>query len=94
MVVRRRARTCVGCRTSGTPDAGWRRCARDAAGRIGVGKLAPGRGAWVCSPECFDTAMRRGSLARALRADPTSVDGEGLRATLFNTSDRPGDPPR
>src|SRR5436190_8622657 len=69
-----RIRTCVGCRTKATPSPGWRRCARDAQGCISIGEQAPGRGAWLCSPECFETAVRRGALARALRAELSTKD--------------------
>lgn len=52
-------------------------------GTIRAGRAVPGRGAWVCSPECFEAAVRRGALARALRREVTSTDAERLRATLF-----------
>jgi predicted RNA-binding protein YlxR (DUF448 family) len=32
-----------------------------------VGRSAPGRGAWVCSAACVDTAVRKGGFARAWR---------------------------
>jgi predicted RNA-binding protein YlxR (DUF448 family) len=52
-------------------------------GSLAFGRSAPGRGAWVCSGECFEAALVRGALARALRRELTSTDIEALRATLF-----------
>jgi len=60
------------------------RIAKDRAGRLEVGRSAPGRGAWVCSRACFDTAADRGALARALRHQLSSTDTEALRARLHS----------
>jgi predicted RNA-binding protein YlxR (DUF448 family) len=50
-----------------------------------------GRGAWLCAPprldECFDEALRRAALDRALRTSISRVDVAGLRAKL---DDLPG----
>ena len=72
------------------PDAASRRPARSmwvriAAGRDGsvaVGRAEPGRGAWLCEPECLDEALRRGRLERALRRRLSSDDQVALRARL------------
>jgi predicted RNA-binding protein YlxR (DUF448 family) len=48
-----------------------------------VGLTEPGRGAWVCSVECFDRALRRSSLARALRSPAPTDGGAELRARLL-----------
>ena len=51
---------------------------------LGAGRAAPGRGAWVCSLECFDRAVREHGFDRALRRKVTNTDLDGLRATLFD----------
>ena len=56
-------------------------------GTLAVGRAAPGRGAWVCSAECFDAAVRRGALPRALRRECPSTEVEALRARLFEQRD-------
>jgi uncharacterized protein len=56
-------RTCIGCRTT-RAATGMVRCTKGAQGPS-VERSAPGRGAWLCSTECFDSAMRRRSFARA-----------------------------
>lgn len=58
-------------RIAATPS-GWR-----------VGLTEPGRGAWVCSAECFDRALRRGALARALRTPAPTDAAARLRARLW-----------
>jgi predicted RNA-binding protein YlxR (DUF448 family) len=44
----------------------------------------PGRGAWLCAhgPECFERAVRRGTLARALRVHLVAEAIDGLRRLL------------
>lgn len=36
-------------------------------GAIRVDRTAPGRGAWLCGPECFQLARRRRGFDRAWR---------------------------
>jgi predicted RNA-binding protein YlxR (DUF448 family) len=43
------------------------RCAIATDGTVAIGRTAPGRGAWLCSPECFGTARRRRGFERAWR---------------------------
>ena len=50
------------------------RCAHTPDGPV-VGRTAPGRGAWVCSVDCFDQAVRRRGFDRAWRR---SISVEGL----------------
>ncbi len=51
----------------------------------------PGRGAWLCAPprvvDCFDEAVRRAALGRALRTSISRADVDRLRAKLEG---RPG----
>jgi predicted RNA-binding protein YlxR (DUF448 family) len=58
------------------------RIAVDRTGTLRVGRNVPGRGAWVCSAACGETALQRGSLTRALRRPLTTTDAAALRATL------------
>ena len=66
-------RTCVGCRERRSAHRMVRCVARD-GGRVSTG--SDGRGAWVCSVECFDRATTTSGFARAWRR---SVDRDGLR---------------
>jgi predicted RNA-binding protein YlxR (DUF448 family) len=80
-----RVRTCVGCARRDEP-VGWYRIAAVRDGAIGIGPVAPGRGAWVCSVGCFDRATARtgrSSLARALRREVSDHEVSTLRARLF-----------
>jgi predicted RNA-binding protein YlxR (DUF448 family) len=52
-------------------------------GTLQVGRTAPGRGAWVCSPACFDLAERHRAFDRALRRSVSKPEVEALRAKLF-----------
>jgi uncharacterized protein len=70
-------RTCIGCRTAGA-QAGMVRCTMGPQGPS-VERSAPGRGAWVCSMECFDTAVRRRSFARAWKQAVEEDDLDRLR---------------
>jgi uncharacterized protein len=85
-------RTCVGCRRT-SPKGTMVRVVRAQDGGVAAdptGK-APGRGAYVHPvPACIDLALRRGALARALRA---GLDREGavrLRADLERLPGSPG----
>lgn len=64
-------RTCVACRRSDT-KRGLLRLVRDADGRVALdltGKRA-GRGAYLChQPSCWEQALKRQALERALRID-------------------------
>ena len=53
-------------------------------GGLAAGRNLPGRGAWLCrnSPACVDAAVRRGGLARALRAALGPEAAEALRGQL------------
>jgi predicted RNA-binding protein YlxR (DUF448 family) len=59
------------------------RIARASDGTLHAGRSVPGRGAWVCSPACFDLAARRNAFERALRQPVPKPELEALRATLF-----------
>ena len=73
-------RTCIACRQTDA-KRGLMRIVRDADGRVSydpTGKRA-GRGAYLChDPACWEQALKRGALARALRVD--SIQQEDLEA--------------
>ncbi len=73
-------RMCIACRRSDA-KRGLFRLVRDAEGRVSVdptGKRA-GRGAYLChDPACWDQALKRRGLERALRVE--SLDPEDRAA--------------
>ena len=55
------------------------------------GGAGSGRGAWLCAGhpvECLDQAIKRHSVARALRAEVSSDDLAGLRAKLVSSNEK------
>jgi uncharacterized protein len=64
-------RTCIACRRTDA-KRGLMRLVRDAEGHVALdptGKRT-GRGAYLChDPACWDQALKRNGLARALRID-------------------------
>lgn len=73
-------RTCIGCRKTAS-KASLVRINRSSTGDVVVdasGK-APGRGAYVCSRECFERVASSGRLAAALKVN---VDREKSEALL------------
>ena len=56
-------RTCIGCRRQ-RPQSQLVRCVVGPQGAT-VSRTAAGRGAWLCSVECFHTAGRRKAFDRA-----------------------------
>ena len=79
-------RTCVACGTR-KPKADLLRIARSPEGRVSLdptGK-APGRGAYICGPGCWETALGRGRLARSLSSALSSGDMETLRSSFLQS---------
>ena len=79
-------RTCVAC-GSKKPKAQLLRVARSPQGQVSVdptGK-APGRGAYVCGPGCWETALGRGRLARSLGSALSKKELEIIRAEALET---------
>ena len=77
-------RTCVACGAR-KPKADLLRVVRPPEGRVSLdptGK-APGRGAYVCGPGCWDTAIGRGRLGRSLSTRLSSDDVESLRSSFL-----------
>lgn len=75
-------RTCVGCRTTSAKRE-FVRIVRTLDGRVEVdptGKKA-GRGAYLCKQRsCWETALKRDHVARALKVTLTTADREALAA--------------
>jgi predicted RNA-binding protein YlxR (DUF448 family) len=64
------------------------RITKQADGSLAVGRLLPGRGAWLCAATavaCLDLAVRRRAWRRALRAD---VDPRALVSLRAHLEDR------
>jgi hypothetical protein len=73
-------RTCVACRTS-AGKRGFVRIVRTPEGRVEVDSTGkrPGRGAYVCaSRECWEEALKRDRLGRALRTTISATDRDAL----------------
>jgi uncharacterized protein len=73
-------RTCVGCRRERAKRDLVRIVrAPDAQVRVDTTGKAAGRGAYICrDPACWTAALRRGSLAGALRVNLAPADREAL----------------
>ena len=69
-------RTCIACRRTDA-KRGLIRLVRDAEGRVAIdrtGKRA-GRGAYLChDPKCWEQALKRHALERALRVEALHAD--------------------
>ncbi len=79
-------RTCIGCRSTSAKRA-FVRIVRTSTGRVEVdptGKKA-GRGAYLCRQRsCWETALKREQVARALQVTLTPEDREVL--AMFGAS--------
>ena len=67
-VANKRTRTCIGCGKK-SDKVELHRIVRTADGQVffdGTGRM-PGRGAYVCSKECFEVANQKGKLQRSLK---------------------------
>ena len=80
---------CVGCRERRAPDS-LMRLAIGAGGDLTAARQAQGRGAWVCAATsaCFDRAVAKNALSRALRAPVSSDDVHRVRSAVF-VAERP-----
>lgn len=77
-------RTCVFCRNVAEKDS-LIRIVRLSGGGIAVDESGckNGRGAYVCrAPECWEGALNKGSLDRALKTPLKSAEKEQLKHTL------------
>jgi predicted RNA-binding protein YlxR (DUF448 family) len=55
---------------------------------VAIGRHLAGRGAWLCGPACFEQALRRKALPRALRTTITEPDLIQLRESFERTAAR------
>ncbi len=76
-------RTCIGCGSQGR-KGGLLRIVRDADGTASFDATgrAPGRGAYVCSLECFAAACKARKLDRALRCRLDGQDYERIAGEM------------
>jgi predicted RNA-binding protein YlxR (DUF448 family) len=75
-------RTCVACRETSAKRE-FVRIVRSPAGRVEVDEAgkAAGRGAYLCArAACWQSALKKDTLSRALRTTVSSEDREALRA--------------
>ena len=75
-------RSCIACRAK-RPKRELVRIVRTPDGRVAVDETGKrnGRGAYLCRRRsCWERALKRGSLARALRVPITAEMAEALRA--------------
>ena len=73
-------RMCIGCRTR-RPQQLLVRCVMGPHGPV-VSRTAGGRGAWLCSLECFESAGRRRAFARAWKCEVSSSMLDALRISF------------
>lgn len=88
---RKRIRTCVGC-AARSDKVELFRIVRKADGGIAFdpsGRL-PGRGAYVCSPDCLADALKARKLQRALRVAIGQEDMDMIASQLGDAYDEEG----
>lgn len=80
---KKKQRTCIACGATDDKRA-LLRIVRDPAGAVSFDATgrAPGRGAYVCSTECFDAARKTKKLERALRVKLGEQDVERIAGEM------------
>jgi len=71
-------RTCIGCRTVKPAHEMTRICLNDNRLVIDSGQRLGGRGAYICSAHCLETACKRKAVQRALRCNVSPEDLHSL----------------
>ncbi len=81
--IQKRRRSCIACGRGASKDELLRivRTSEGSACFDATGRL-PGRGAYVCSDECFHVACKAGKLARALKMKLGQDDYEQIAGDL------------
>ena len=82
-----RQRSCIACgKLAGKAEL--MRIVRDPSGAVSFDKTgrAPGRGAYVCSEECFATACKKKKLDRALKATLGSDEYDRIAADVASAA--------
>lgn len=86
----RPVRTCVGCGQRRAQAELLRVVLVDGSPVVERGdrRRAPGRGAWVCGPECVGPARKRRGFGRAWRTEvaPDVLDAIGARIEALHAS--------
>lgn len=79
-------RTCVGCGTKREKKA-LIRVAVDPVGQVVLDRQGtlPGRGAYLCNPQCLKAAVKRKAFLRAFRGKAAPIDPAQLEASLGRT---------
>ena len=79
----KRARTCIGCGKQ-SDKVTLLRIVRSPEGEVSFDKSgrAAGRGAYVCSIECFDKARKQRKLQRALKVSVEENVADRVRSEL------------
>lgn len=80
----KRVRTCIGCGAQ-SGKASLHRFVRSADGTVSFDPTGrkPGRGAYVCSAECLESAFKARKLQRALKCGIDQGSAEGLMADFL-----------
>lgn len=88
----KRQRSCIACGKQDSKGS-LLRVVRNADGSVSFDPAgrAPGRGAYVCSAECFAAARKTGKLDRALRVRLSDQDLERIAGQLPQSSGRGDD---
>ncbi len=86
-VTNKRQRSCIACGTQ-TGKADLLRIVRDPSGTVSFDKTgrAPGRGAYVCSKECFAAACKKKKLDRALKTTLGSDEYERIAVDVASAA--------
>lgn len=86
---KKKQRTCVACGATDTKRA-LLRIVRSPLGVVSFDPSgrAPGRGAYVCSAECFAAARKAGKLDRALRMKLGEQDLERIAGEMSRDTSR------
>jgi predicted RNA-binding protein YlxR (DUF448 family) len=65
------------------------RCVLGDDGQVHLGQTAPGRGAWLCGPDCLPSAISRRAFDRAWRRQIPALAIESLVLELKAIDSRP-----
>lgn len=81
-------RTCIGCNTCTSKGQLYRVCCSDGSVFFDGRGTASGRGAYVCSVDCFKRAVQTGRLAAALRCKVNKNQAKELLRNIEVESER------
>ena len=81
--VKQRTRTCIGCGAQSDKTSMYR-IVRTVEGNVclDMSGRVPGRGAYVCSKDCLETACARGKLQRSLKCSVGKQDAAQIAEDL------------